>query len=65
MKGNKQDAFIQAGSGIGKTFDFNFMPLRIDFIMPDDQFQVNSFMNYTVKYSDHYPVMTSLKLLEK
>ena len=65
MKGNKQDAFVQAGSGIGKTFDFDFMPLRIDFIMPDDQFQVNSFMNYTVKYSDHYPVMTSLKLLEK
>ncbi|TCK66705.1 endonuclease/exonuclease/phosphatase family metal-dependent hydrolase [Winogradskyella wandonensis] len=61
IKGDYKDAFKVAGNGFGKTFDFNFIPLRIDFILADNAFTVNGFKNYDVKLSDHYPVMAFLK----
>ncbi|BAO74359.1 hypothetical protein WPG_0129 [Winogradskyella sp. PG-2] len=56
------DTFEEAGNGFGKTFDFKFFPLRIDFILSDEVFTVNSFKTYDVKLSDHYPVIAKLKL---
>ncbi|SHG42888.1 endonuclease/exonuclease/phosphatase family protein [Winogradskyella jejuensis] len=61
IKGDFQDAFKVAGNGFGKTFDFNIIPLRIDFILVDDAFTVNGFKNYDVKLSDHYPIKAVLK----
>ena len=55
-----KDAFELAGNGFGKTFNFKFFPLRIDFILPDATFKVTSFKNYGYYYSDHYPVMARL-----
>ncbi|WP_047546533.1 endonuclease/exonuclease/phosphatase family protein [Psychroserpens sp. Hel_I_66] len=62
IKGDMKDAFKQAGNGFGRTFDFKFFPVRIDFVFVDDAFQINAFKTYDVKYSDHYPVMAKVKL---
>jgi endonuclease/exonuclease/phosphatase family metal-dependent hydrolase len=61
LKGEFQDAFEIAGTGFGKTFNFNFIPLRIDFILVDERFTVNGFKNYDIKLSDHYPIKATLK----
>ena len=58
-----KDAFEEAGNGFGKTFDFKFFPLRIDFILVDKSVLVNGFKTFnTIKLSDHYPIKTTLKL---
>ena len=59
LKKNKNDAFEMAGQGFGNTFDFPF-PFRIDFILTDEEIEVNNFKTYKVKYSDHYPIMARL-----
>lgn len=61
LKGESQDAFEVAGTGFGKTFKINHLPLRIDFILVDERFTVNGFENYNVKLSDHYPIKAILK----
>tara|TARA_R110001632_G_scaffold80454_2_gene179891 strand:- start:7425 stop:8441 length:1017 start_codon:yes stop_codon:yes gene_type:complete len=58
---NKQDAFKEAGKGLGKTFNYMY-PLRIDFILPDNNFEVNNFKTFDVQYSDHFPILASIKL---
>lgn len=63
IKGGKQDTFIEKGIGYGRTLDFHKVPVRIDFILADPIFEVKSHKNYDVKYSDHYPIMASFKLL--
>lgn len=51
-----KDAFEEAGNGFGKTFNFKFFPLRIDFILADERLEITSFKNFSQKYSDHYPI---------
>ncbi|MBN4085207.1 endonuclease/exonuclease/phosphatase family protein [Flavobacteriaceae bacterium AH-315-B10] len=60
VKGKLVDAFEEAGKGFGRTFDFKYFPVRIDFILVDESFKVNGFKNYEEKLSDHYPIMTSV-----
>ncbi|WP_431135895.1 endonuclease/exonuclease/phosphatase family protein [Psychroserpens mesophilus] len=62
IKGDLKDAFKQSGNGFGRTFDFKFFPVRIDFVLVDQSFKVNSFKTFDVKLSDHYPVMAKVKL---
>lgn len=57
-----RDAFVEAGNGFGRSFDFKFFPVRIDFIMVDDNFEINSFKTFDVKFSDHYPIMSRVKV---
>lgn len=57
---NKKDAFIEAGKGFGKTFNYWF-PLRIDFILTDNTAEIHQFSSFTQKYSDHFPILTSIK----
>jgi len=56
------DTFVKAGNGFGRTFDFKFFPTRIDFVMVDESFVVNGFKTFDVKYSDHYPIMATVRL---
>ena len=58
-KGRK-DAFAEAGKGLGETFYFSSFPLRIDFIFVDQEFKVNSFEVIEKRFSDHYPILTTL-----
>lgn len=62
IKGVMNDGFEMAGNGFGRTFDFKFFPIRIDFIFSDNDFKVNGFKTFEEKYSDHYPIMATLSL---
>lgn len=55
----RQDAFAQAGKGLGETFYFSSFPLRIDFIFAHKDFKVNSFQVIKKSYSDHFPIYAS------
>jgi endonuclease/exonuclease/phosphatase family metal-dependent hydrolase len=62
LKHNLDDAFVKSGYGLGKTFDFDFLPLRIDAIFNERSIENISFKNYDLKLSDHYPIMARFKL---
>ena len=57
MNGFK-DSFMLKGNGLGITFNYNFIPLRIDFILVDDNFRVNQFKTYKINLSDHEPIFS-------
>jgi vancomycin resistance protein VanJ len=56
---NKKDAFLEAGKGFGKTFNYPF-PVRIDFILADKNSEINQFTTYSVDYSDHFPILARI-----
>lgn len=62
IKGDLNDAFKEAGNGFGRTYDFKFFPIRIDFIFTDEAFNINGFKAYNDHYSDHYPIMSTVSL---
>jgi endonuclease/exonuclease/phosphatase family metal-dependent hydrolase len=62
IKGDLVDAFEAAGNGFGRTFDFKYFPIRIDFILVDKAFKINAFKTYNLKLSDHFPIRTKVSL---
>ena len=62
IKGNLKDAFKIAGNGFGRTYDFKFFPVRIDFIFANKELEITAFKTFDNKYSDHYPIFASFKL---
>ena len=62
IKSGLKDTFKVAGNGFGRTYDFKFFPVRIDYIFAEDDFSVNGFKAYNEHYSDHYPIMATLSL---
>ncbi|MDX1363085.1 endonuclease/exonuclease/phosphatase family protein [Arenibacter latericius] len=64
IKGDMQDTFMEQGVGYGRTFNFKYYPLRIDFILVDKAFQVKAHKNLDVKLSDHFPLMASFDLVD-
>lgn len=62
IKGNMNDAFVIAGKGFGKTLDYPFFPMRIDFILVDETFTVNQFHTFSEHYSDHFPIKSTISL---
>lgn len=58
---NFRDAFLEAGSGFGQTFNLNYFPLRIDFILVDKNIPIQYFNVYRIDYSDHFPLMTRIE----
>ena len=63
IKGSLNDTFEEAGKGFGKTYNFKYYPVRIDYIFTDSQMKVKSFENFSkFENSDHYPVMTRLSM---
>lgn len=62
IRGNRQDAFIKKGFGIGRTY-VNLSPtLRIDYIFASPQFDVQQCKRINLPYSDHHPVMADFEL---
>ncbi|WP_373073304.1 endonuclease/exonuclease/phosphatase family protein, partial [Zeaxanthinibacter enoshimensis] len=49
------DTFDVAGTGYGRSYNFRYFPLRIDFILADKHFEVRAHKNFNVKLSDHFP----------
>lgn len=62
LKGDLVDAFETSGTGFGNTFDFKYFPVRIDFILADESFLPGTFKNYTILYSDHFPLLSEFTL---
>lgn len=63
LKRNRfQDAFKVAGNGFGRSFDSNLFPLRIDFILADKSLEVNDFKTFDNRFSDHFPLKTSVRI---
>jgi len=56
---DKKDAYIDAGKGFGKTFDYWF-PMRIDFILTDESAIINKFKTFTDKHSDHFAILSQI-----
>ena len=52
------DSFKEKGNGFGITFNYNFIPLRIDFILSDKVFKINYFKTYKINLSDHEPIFS-------
>lgn len=51
-----KDAFREAGHGLGRSFFFNYIPIRMDWILVDPEITVNNFKTYDIHYSDHFPI---------
>ncbi|MEM6719937.1 MAG: endonuclease/exonuclease/phosphatase family protein [Bacteroidota bacterium] len=62
IKGDMKDAFVQAGTGFGSTLEFPYFPMRIDFILADSSFTVNSFKTFAEHYSDHYAIKSVISM---
>jgi len=60
LKKDRQDSFLEAGKGFGRTYSLKGLPLRIDYIFVDEDISVDGHENYDVKYSDHFPVMATV-----
>ncbi|WP_461532701.1 endonuclease/exonuclease/phosphatase family protein [Sinomicrobium sp.] len=62
IKGDMKDSFVEQGSGFGRSYDFDYFPMRIDFILTDPDMEVTAHKNYDQRLSDHYPVMATIDL---
>ncbi len=56
------DTFKTTGKGFGKTYDFDLFPIRIDFILISKELEIVDFENYDIKLSDHYPIMSRIRI---
>lgn len=60
MKANMKDAFLEKGNGLGTTFLFDSFPLRIDYILSSEKFDIISFKTLKNTFSDHYAIRATL-----
>ncbi|RAI98762.1 endonuclease/exonuclease/phosphatase family metal-dependent hydrolase [Chitinophaga skermanii] len=57
-----QDAFLEKGTGWGRTFSRLSPFLRIDYILVDPSMQVQSFDIFQRKGFEHYPIYSTISL---
>ncbi|MGB0837497.1 MAG: endonuclease/exonuclease/phosphatase family protein [Flavobacteriaceae bacterium] len=55
LSDSKKDAFVEQGSGLARSFN-HYLPLRIDFILSPHNATVNSYTQFELDYSDHFPI---------
>ncbi len=66
LTNNLNDSFLNAGKGLGTTFHDYFYPIRIDYILYDDNFSSENFyIDRSKKMSDHFPISVELQLKRK
>lgn len=58
----RKDSFVEAGEGFGATFARMWPLLRIDYILLPDRFRAITHEVQRVRFSDHYPVVTTVEL---
>lgn len=61
---NLKNAFVEKGSGIGRTFSGISPTLRIDNIFAGDRFSIAQFTRINKKLSDHFPIIADISLLQ-
>ena len=54
------NAFVEQGSGLGRTYNGSFPNFQIDYIMTTKDFTVRNDKVITKKLSDHYPVRSDV-----
>jgi hypothetical protein len=63
MRKNFKDAFLTSGLGLGLTYNHFPYVIRIDFqYYRGDLTALNSKTDRSVKFSDHYPVITTYSI---
>ena len=62
IKSSRKDAFLERGLGVGKTYIQIAPTLRIDYILPDNNFSVARFDMIDENLSDHFMLMADLML---
>lgn len=62
---NLQNAFVEKGGGLGRTFSGISPVLRIDNIFVDEKIDVQQFQLIKKKLSDHFPVIADVEVRKK
>jgi len=62
IKNKLNDVFELKGFGFGSTYDFKFMPIRIDYIFISHSISPKYFKIYNLKLSDHKPISAFLDI---
>ena len=62
MTRGRKDSFVEAGEGFGATFAGMWPLLRIDYVLLPDRFKALDHQTPRLKFSDHYPVVTTVEL---
>ena len=62
IKGERQDAFLKQRFGIGRTYIWMAPTLRIDYMLPDNNFEVRQFDLVDEDLSDHLMLVGDFKL---
>jgi endonuclease/exonuclease/phosphatase family metal-dependent hydrolase len=65
IRGDMQDAFLEKGFGIGRTFSSLSPTLRIDYIFADENFRISQFTRVVKYLSDHFMLMADIELKQK
>ncbi len=63
--GNLQNAFVEKGGGLGRTFSGISPVLRIDNIFVDKKIAVKQFLTIKKKLSDHFPIIADVQMNKK
>lgn len=62
IKSKLRDSFMDAGSGFGATYSAFWPLIRIDYILYPDIFIAKTFKTGKIRFSDHYPIETTLDI---
>ncbi|WP_339887952.1 endonuclease/exonuclease/phosphatase family protein [uncultured Flavobacterium sp.] len=66
IKNDLKDAFEEAGTGFGKSYNFKYYPARIDYLLVEKEFEVKQYQSFDAFFnSDHFPLSTRLELKKK
>lgn len=60
IRGQLQDAFVEAGSGFEQTYAGNFPRFRIDYILHSEEFSCQRYFHLPETLTDHYPIVAYL-----
>jgi endonuclease/exonuclease/phosphatase family metal-dependent hydrolase len=65
IRGNKQDAFINKGFGLGHTYYALTKTLRIDYILVDPALKITQVTTPVLYLSDHFPVVADVRWADR
>lgn len=60
MSEKMNDAFVEAGNGLGTTYLFEYFPMRIDYILASKDLKILNFTTIKKTFSDHYPITATI-----
>ena len=59
---NLKDAFVETGTGFGRTYVGKFPSYRIDYILYQGELNAYDFQTLPDELSDHYPITAFFEL---